>query len=480
MRLDRTAPRWTRPAWGLFLLTKLINHYRFNCLLTARSSDGFSFGSGGRTAPKRTNVTRFHRWKAVEAPKWSEDSRTQATQECGFSIRKIQQFMLILLYKLYPNNYQFLLMRIGIDARMYGNEECTGIGTYIQRMTDELFKIDRENEYVIFLRGNGFDKFQIPNNRVKKVRVAPRWYTYDEQIKLPFIFAKEKLDLIHYPHFNSPILYPKKSICTIHDITPFYFPGHKMGSKWRRYAHKLVFGSTIAKAKQIIAVSESTKQGILDKFKVDPNKIKITYEGVDERFKKITNNGIINEIKRKFGITKPYIFYVGVWRNHKNIESLIKAFNLLKRKHQINHQLVLGGREDLHYTNIREEIEKSPFKKDILTTGYIADDELPVLYSGAETFVIPSFIEGFGLIAIEAQKCECPVISSNTSSLPEVLAKSALFFAPVNIEEMATRIKEILDDPKLRETLIVNGKKNADRFSWQKCAEQTLQIYKSA
>lgn len=370
-------------------------------------------------------------------------------------------------------------MKIGIDARMYGNAECTGIGTYIERMTNELFQIDQENEYIMFLRGDGFKKFVSPNKRVRKVEVTPRWYTYQEQFALPFSFAKEKLDLIHYPHFNSPILYPQKSICTIHDITPLFFPGHKMGAWHRRLAHKLVFQSTIRKAKQVIAVSESTKQGIVDHFGMKPEKIKVTYEGVDGRFKNIQNNGIISAVKQKFGITKPYIFFVGVWRNHKNIEGLVKAFNLLKKRDQIKHQLVLGGREDLHYTNIRKEINESPFKNDIITTGFIENEELPVLYSAAETFVVPSFIEGFGLIAIEAQKCGCSVVSSNTSSLPEVLQDSALFFDPKNVEEMANQIKAILENQNTREKLVELGNKNCERFSWRECAKQTLEIYKS-
>ena len=370
-------------------------------------------------------------------------------------------------------------MRIAIDARMYCNEQCTGIGTYIERLTNDLFKIDQKNEYLLFLCEPNFSKFLPPHDGVKKALVTPRWYSYEEQFKLPFEFAREKFDLIHYPHFNSPILCFEQSICTIHDITPLFFPGHKMNSQFRRLAHKLVFASTIHKAQKIIAVSESTKAGIIEHFNVNPDKIAVTYEGVDERFKNITNSGIISEIKARFGVTKPYLFYVGVWRNHKNIETLVRAFNILKEKYKIEHQLVLGGREDLHYTNVRKEIDLSPYKKDIITTGYISDLDLPLLYGQAEAFVIPSFIEGFGLIAIEAQNCGCPVIASNTSSLPEVLNDSALFFDPNKPDQLAEQIYKLLSDSELKQSLITKGFKNIERFSWQKCAEQTLDIYNS-
>jgi len=288
---------------------------------------------------------------------------------------------------------------------------------------------------------------------------------------------KEKFDLIHYPHFNSPILYRKKSVCTIHDLTPFTFPGHKAKAGWRSWAYRAVFRATVNKASRVIAVSSSTKLDMVKHFGVDSGKINVIYEGVDERFTVVKNSGIINQVKQRFGITKPYILYVGVWRSHKNIEALVRAFTNLKKHYKIEHQLVLGGREDLHYTRVREAINASPFKNDIITPGYVENFELPIIYSGAELFVLPSFIEGFGLIAIEAQACGCPVVSTNTSSMPEVLRESALFFDPRNVDEMTAQMHRALTEPGLRAELIFRGKNNATRFKWKNCASETLKIY---
>lgn len=373
-------------------------------------------------------------------------------------------------------------MRFAIDARMYGPEQCSGIGIYIQKLTEQLFLVDKENEFVVFLREPAFSQFDVTrySSRVTPALVTPRWYSYAEQFVLPFQFAKEKFDLIHYPHFNSPILFNKKSVCTIHDITPLFFPGHKMGSIIRRIGYRAVFNSTLKKASKIIAVSESTKAGIIEHFHINPDKIKVIYNGVDERFRPIDNYGIINETKESCGITKPFLFFVSVWRSHKNVEGLVKAFNILKKKYGVEHQLVLGGREDLHYTNVRDEINKSPYKNDIITPGYIKYDDLPALYSAADLFVIPSFIEGFGLTAIEAQKCGCPVVSTNTTSLPEILADSALLFDPNNHEQMADEMYKILSNATLKQELIKKGFENANRFSWDKCAKETLQVYKQA
>ncbi|NQT50205.1 glycosyltransferase family 4 protein [Candidatus Kuenenbacteria bacterium] len=369
-------------------------------------------------------------------------------------------------------------MKIAIDARMYGTKQFSGIGTYIQRLTDEIFQLDQENQYIMFMREPAFSKFKVPNERVKKVLVKSRHYSYDEQFKLPFEFMKEKFDLIHYPHFNSPILYPKKSVCTIHDITPLFFPGHKMKSIVRRIGYKAVFSGTLRKAKHVIAVSNSTKLDIVKHLNIKSKKISVVYEGVDESFRKIDDYGIINKTKKQFGITKPYLFYVGVWRSHKNIEGLVKAFDLLKKKYKLDYQLVLGGREDLHYTKVREIINCSPFKQDIITTGYVQKSELPILYNAAELFVLPSFIEGFGLICIEAQACGTPVVSTNTSSMPEVLGDSALFFDPKDENEMADKIHQILSNQNLKQKLITKGFYNVTRFSWKKCALETLRIYK--
>lgn len=371
-------------------------------------------------------------------------------------------------------------MKIGIDARMYGTEQATGIGQYIKQLTDHLFQIESNDEFVMFMREPEFSQYQPPHNRVKKVKVTPRWYSYGEQWKLPFSFIKESVDLMHFPHFNSPLMYRGLSICTIHDVTPFHFPGHRMKSKIRQWGYRTVFTKTVKKAHTIIAISKSTKDGIIKSFNIPENRIKVIYEGVDDRFQKITKNAIIEEVTQRYRITKPYLFYVGVWRNHKNLENLIVAFNRVKESHGLDIQLVLGGQEDPHYPNIRREINTSPFKHDIITPGYIANNDLASLYNGAMAFAVPSFIEGFGLIGIEAQACGTPVIASNTTSLPEILGDGALYFNPHKPQEIAARIEQVIHNKILQKDLQRKGYKNVARFSWETCAKQTQALYHEA
>jgi glycosyltransferase involved in cell wall biosynthesis len=363
-------------------------------------------------------------------------------------------------------------MKIGIDARMYGNRQ-TGIGNYIKHLIKYLAELDADNEYVIFLLEPMYSEFVCPNERFKKVKVNSHWYSWQEQLFLPWRFYQKKLDLLHFPHFNSPLLYRKKTVCTIHDITPYFFPGHKMTSIIRRLAFRIVFGNTVRHAQSVLAVSEHTKKDIVKYFKVNPEKIVVTYEGVESHFKVI--QGV--DIKNKYNIAKPFIFYVGVWRNHKNLVGLIRAFDILLKKYNLDYQLVLGGKEDPYYPEIRQTWEALGLDRDIVRPGFISEEELPLFYNSADLFVIPSFYEGFGLIGLEAMACGCPVAAANTTSLPEVLGQAAVYFDPNDPEEMAVVIKEVLVNKERQEEMKKLGLEQIKKYSWRECAEKTLAIY---
>ncbi len=367
---------------------------------------------------------------------------------------------------------------IGIDARMYGYAQ-TGIGNYIRHLLEFIFEIDKVNNYVIFLMPEEYENFKIPNQRVKKVKVNCKWYSWKEQLILPIALYKEKLDLMHFTHFNSPILYFKKSAITIHDITPYFFPGHKMKSPIRKIGFRLVFYSSVKKAKKIIAVSNSTKNDIIKYFKINPRKIKVIYEGVDAQFKIIENEQALADLKSKYSIQKPFLFYTGVWRNHKNLVGLIKAFKLVREKYRLDINLVLGGKEDPYYPEVRNTWESLGLEKDIVPVGFIDQAELPIFYNAADAFIIPSFYEGFGLIGLEAMSCGTPVISSNRTSLPEILGNAAVYFDPKKPEEMAEKINMVFSDKKLYNELRNNGFERIKKYSWNEMGKETFDLYKT-
>lgn len=369
-------------------------------------------------------------------------------------------------------------MRIGIDGRMFISGK-TGIGTYIKNLTDNIFDIDKNNEYIIFLLDPQYSNYEIKFPNVRKKLAASSWYSWKEQLTLPFDFWQENLDLMHFPHFNTPILYRSKNIATIHDIIPKFFPGHKMNSFIRRKCFDLTFSQTLKKADKIIAVSERTKSDLANYFSVNKDKINVIYEGVDSDFRVIRKEDLEkNDIRKKYNINKPYILYVGVWRNHKNVVKLLKAFDLLVNKYKFDLQLVIGGEEDPYYPEVRETWKELNLQNRVVAPGLIPQKELPYFYNLAECFVFPSLYEGFGLVGLEAMACGAPVASSNRGSLLEVLGSAANFFDPMSCEDMAEKIKEILENDVLKKNLIQRGFEQVKKYNWKKCAQETLKVYK--
>ncbi|MFA6896888.1 MAG: glycosyltransferase family 1 protein [Patescibacteria group bacterium] len=365
---------------------------------------------------------------------------------------------------------------IGIDARMFGYAQ-TGIGNYIRHLLEYVFENDRVNNYVIFLMPEEFDSFPIPNERVRKVKTSCKWYGWREQIIFPFTLYKENLDLMHFTHFNSPILYLRKSVTTIHDVTPFFFPGHKMKSPLRRLGFRLVFYFSVKKARKIIAVSNSTKNDIVKYFKVKDKKIQVIYEGADAQFRPLEDRSLVENLRKKYALKKPFLFYTGVWRNHKNLVGLIEAFKIAKEKYRLDISLVLGGKEDPFYPEVREAWEKLGLQQDVIPVGFISQEELPVFYNAAAAFIIPSFYEGFGLIGLEAMSCGTPVISSDRTSLPEILGNGAIYFDPQNPKDMAEKIHLVFSDKKLYNELKSNGFAQIKKYEWNKMGRETLELY---
>ena len=348
----------------------------------------------------------------------------------------------------------------------------------------------------------GFKKFINPKSKIsnlKIVEVDAPIYSFKEQYNFLKTVVKEKLDVMHFTHFNRPIFYNRPSIITIHDLTPIYFPGKKRSSFVEQFAYRLVLKSALKKANRIIAVSNFTKKDILKNFSfLDEGKIAVIYEGI-ARFAEDPKQ-FVNH-KSKFLNLKPYLLYVGVWREHKNLLGLIRAYEKLKqnsnsiqywrkcRENEFkkiaslkledlkNLKLVIVGKPDPYYPEVPEAAEKSPFKKDIILTGYVSDEELFLLYQNAAAFVFPSFYEGFGLPPLEAMSYGVPVVSSNAASLPEILGDAALYFDSKNTEEMADKIAQALFDGDLRKILVEKGKKQVLKYSWQKMAQETLKVY---
>ncbi|MBT4917546.1 glycosyltransferase family 4 protein [Candidatus Peregrinibacteria bacterium] len=371
-------------------------------------------------------------------------------------------------------------MKIGIDCRLYSSN-FTGIGRYVHEIVDWFVKINnenkRENELVLFFNKPEYNDFIPPNLSVKKVLVNARHYSLAEQTKFLKILNKENCDIVHFPHFNVPILYKKPYVVTIHDLTLSFFPGQKMTKWFHRLAYNWTIKNAVKKAKKVVAVSENTKADIVENLKVPEAKIKVIHNGVSKFFQMLDDPKEAGSTLKKYGINKQFLLYTGVWRNHKNLPNLIKAFEIIKSRKEIDLQLVITGKEDPHYPEVRKEIKKSEFNEDVITPGLVKEEELLHLYNAALLYVFPSLYEGFGLPPLESMKCGTPVVASNTSCIPEVCGeKNAVFFDPYYPQKIADKIEHLYKDADLQAELVERGYQHANKFTWERSARTTYNI----
>jgi glycosyltransferase involved in cell wall biosynthesis len=373
------------------------------------------------------------------------------------------------------------MMKIGIDCRLY-SPNYTGIGRYVYEMVKHLAELDTVNQYVLFFNQKEFDSFEVPNERWQKRLVNIPHYSFAEQWRFYQILQKEKLDLVHFPHFNAPILYRKPFVVTIHDLTLHYYPYKEYAPKWslkkalQIFFYRFLMGQVVKHSKHIISVSENTKRDLLKEYSLSSEKINTIHEGVPDHFQKSTTEEI-QAIRQKFQISKPYLLYTGVWRSHKNLLNLLKAFRKLLDQ-GLDYQLVFTGKKDPAYPEIPRLIQDLNLTDRVILTGFVSDEELIALMSGAQVYVFPSLYEGFGLPPLEAMQLEVPVACSNTSSLPEVCGDAAVFFDPKDPTDMANSIDTLLKSPELRQGMIEKGKKNLQRFSWKAMTSHILDKYK--
>jgi len=376
-------------------------------------------------------------------------------------------------------------MRIGIDARFYGPKQ-KGLGRYVQKLVENLEKVDLNNQYVIFLRRENWSDYQPSNSNFKKVLADYQWYGLPEQILMPIKIWQARVDLMHFPHFNAPIFHLKPFVVTIHDFVLRKFPTRRASMLnpflyWlKNLAYRIVVYSAIKRAKKIIAVSNYTKKDILKYFKVKPGDIEVVYEGAPVRRDSPLDTVLDSRtVSKGQSLPKPYILYVGNAYPHKNLERLILAFKKLIKDKQIDCQLVLVGEIDYFYQRLKKMSSGAPLGR-IIFTDFVSDSDLNVLYKNASLYVFPSLGEGFGLPPLEAMAFGLPVVCSKATCLPEVLGQAALYFDPENTKEMAEKIKLVFKDTKLQEKLIDQGFKRIQKYQWSKMAQETLGIYNDA
>lgn len=366
-------------------------------------------------------------------------------------------------------------VKIGIDARMF-SDAFTGIGRYTYELTHRFFEMHPDVEWVLFLNEPQYSQFDFPAN-VRKVRVNAPHYSFAEQTRFLRLLTREKCDLVHFTHFNVPLFYRGKFVVTIHDTTISFFPGKKFKSWWRRAAYRLVISRAISRAKKVITVSHNTAADVQKLFSVSREKVIPIWNGIGTDFHPCSETEH-ERVRRKFQLSPQFLLYTGVWREHKNLVGLLRAFALLKSSHP-DLQLVITGREDPHYPEVLSTIRELGLSESVKCVGLVDFPDLQALYSAATVYVFPSFYEGFGLPPLEAMAAGTPVAASNSSAIPEVCGEAAHFFNSRSPEDMARKMEEIFQDTELRAGLIARGQERIKKFDWDQSAAETLRVYGS-
>lgn len=383
-------------------------------------------------------------------------------------------------------------MLIGIDARLY---EAAGPGRYTRNLIRQLEQVDNENDYVIFMTGAGSQSYHPQNPRFKKWIADYKIYSIEEQTLFLKDLIQARLDLLHVPHFNIPIFYPKKIVVTIHDLIMHKFVGKSATTLptptyfLKNLAYKLVTTFATRKASRIIVPSETVKNDILEVYSgLDSKKIVVTYEGVDDTLLKLSPANVKTSVIRleEMKITNMYFLYVGSSYVHKNLNILLIAYRDFLEKFGKTIHLVVAGKIDnfsqrlAGFAHALKLDGKVIFPARYSENEYVKEEDLAILYKNAAAYVFPSLSEGFSITPLEAQAFGIPVLLSDIPTHREIFKDSVLYFNPQSVIEITESLSKILSDENLRSDLINKGNENVKRFSWREMAEKTLQVYKES
>lgn len=354
-------------------------------------------------------------------------------------------------------------MIIGIDGSRAFLEKRTGIEEYSFQVIKNLRDKLNDCEVRLYLRSGQKVNFDLPANwKIKEIKLPYLW----TQLGLSWEMFFHPVNVLFIPAHVVPLIHPENTIVVVHGLEFEFIP--EAYSFWARMYMRWSIRSSCRWAKKIIAVSENTKKDLVGLYNIPKEKVEVIYEGLSTNYESNTNIRIAPDTK--------HLLFIGRTEERKNIIGIVEAFEILKEKYKIPHQLILAGKPGYNYKNIKSQITNSKYKKDIFEKGFVSEEEKQELLKSAGVFLFPTFYEGFGLPILEAQAMGVPVVASNNSSIPEVAGDSALLVNPKKPEEIAKAVWKILNDNNLREDLIKKGLENIKRFSWEKCGEKTSEV----
>jgi len=368
-------------------------------------------------------------------------------------------------------------VRIGYDITPLSSAR-TGVGHYCFCLLKSLLASDTGHEYVGFASGSRppvldeledvLDRRRIP----LPTRVMHHLWTLFRFPKVDTFLGG--VDVFHATNYFVPPMRRARTVVTVHDLAILVHP-EWCSPKIRRFFPGQI-ARCIREADAVIACSESTKSDAVRLLGVDPQRVTVAYEGIDESLAPVPRAEAARHVQSRYGVSLPYALFVGTIEPRKNITGLLRAFS--KIASGVPHNLVLVGGKGWYREDIERVARELGIGERVSFVGYVSSHrELAAFYSAADLFVFPSLYEGFGLPILEAMSCGCPVVTADSSSMPEIAADAALCVDANSDAAIAEAIQRVLGDPALKESLVARGLERARQFSWRKCAETTMNVY---
>ena len=383
-------------------------------------------------------------------------------------------------------------MRIGIDYTAAVNQGA-GIGRYTRHLVQALLGLDAQDEFVLLTAGGkpvragvSASEPQIrpvpsdiqgkPSARFARLPLTERaWAILWHRLRLPLwveLFSG-RLDIFHSPDFALPPVRRARTVLTVHDLSFMRVPECSQPSL-RAYLLRVV-PSSVRRADMVLADSDSTRNDVIELLGVSPDRVRVIYPGVDDSFRRVQDTAVLAHVRQRYRLPERFVLSVGTLQPRKNLTRLIEAY--AQARLDTNVKLVIAGGTGWLYEGIFRRVEELRLQSEVYFPGYVAEEDLPALYTLAELFLFPSLYEGFGLPPLEAMACGTPVVTSNVSSLPEVMGDAGLMVDPRDVEALASAMGRVLGESSLRCTMVQRGLSQAQRFTWPRTAEELLRLY---
>jgi glycosyltransferase involved in cell wall biosynthesis len=383
-------------------------------------------------------------------------------------------------------------MKIGIDARFLTHPQKGGFKTYSENLVTALAGLEPKHSYILYLDRKPDETTQLPQKSNFEYRVVPGELPYlgmpwREQVGLPLQVKRDGVDILHSPCLTAPIRgLPCASVVTIHDMIWFFPEKFSQGNstpiqrKPLEWYYRKIPEQAARSARAIITVSEASKDSIHESLRLPAERIFVTYEAAGSQFKQIDDPQQMKSLNEKYELPSQFILAIGSADPRKNISVLVEAYALMPDSIRQRYQLIIVWTHQLLAQEIIAQVERLGLVGQVKFVSHVSTEDLALFYNRCSLFVFPSLFEGFGLPPLEAMSCGAPVIAARNSSLPEILGDAAIFFDTKNIRDLVDKITLILQDCYDKNSLVQKGFKQASRFSWEKCARETENVYDKA